>query len=66
VATTGTAAAAGSVAGLILAAPIAAVDQDTRDNYASQVGGLAGTAGKPRAAASKTCNQAAAWKNCTP
>ncbi len=39
VATTGTASAAGNVAGLILAAPVAAIDQDTRDNYASHITG---------------------------
>jgi esterase/lipase superfamily enzyme len=36
-ATTGTAAAAGNAAGLILAAPVAIVDSDTRENFASQV-----------------------------
>jgi esterase/lipase superfamily enzyme len=49
-ATTGTAAAAGSAAGLILAAPVAVVDQNTRDNYADQVGAL----GVPKSAAKKT------------
>ncbi|EJT00953.1 hypothetical protein RCCGE510_31696 (plasmid) [Rhizobium sp. CCGE 510] len=49
-ATTSTAAAAGSAAGLILAAPVAVVDADTRDNYAGQVSGLTGPVGtKPRA-----------------
>jgi esterase/lipase superfamily enzyme len=42
-ATTSTAAAAGSVAGLILAAPVAVIDADTRDNYAGQVSGLTGS-----------------------
>jgi esterase/lipase superfamily enzyme len=41
-ATTSTAVAAGGAAGLILAAPIAVVDADTRDNYAGQVSGLTG------------------------
>lgn len=41
-ATTGTAAAAGNAAGLILAAPVAAVDQNTRDNFADEVGALTG------------------------
>ena len=50
-ATTSTAAAAGSVAGLILAAPVAVIDADTRDNYAGQVSGLTGsTDGKRRPA----------------
>jgi esterase/lipase superfamily enzyme len=49
-ATTGTAAAAGSVAGLILTAPVAVVDQNTRDNYADQVGAL----GRPKSGAKKT------------
>ncbi len=49
-ATTSTAAAAGSAAGLILAAPVAVVDADTRDNYAGQVSGLTGPVGtRPRA-----------------
>lgn len=39
-ATTGTAAAAGNAAGLILAAPVAVVDADTRDNYGSQLDAL--------------------------
>ncbi|MBK3745866.1 alpha/beta hydrolase [Paraburkholderia aspalathi] len=39
-ATTGTAAMAGNAAGLILAAPIAVVDADTRDNYGSQLDAL--------------------------
>ena len=48
-ATTGTAAAAGSAAGLILSAPVAIVDQNTRDNYADQVGAL----GAPKSGAKK-------------
>jgi esterase/lipase superfamily enzyme len=49
-ATTSTAAAAGSAAGLILAAPVAVVDADTRANYAGQVSGLTGPVGTlPRA-----------------
>lgn len=36
-ATTETAAAAGNAAGLIIVAPVAVVDADTRDNFASQV-----------------------------
>jgi esterase/lipase superfamily enzyme len=39
-ATTGTAAAAGNAAGLILAAPVAIVDADTRNNFSSQVEAL--------------------------
>lgn len=53
-ATTSTAAAAGSAAGLILAAPVAVVDADTRDNYASEVRGLAGPMGAKRK--SSDCN----------
>ncbi|MGZ2404251.1 alpha/beta hydrolase [Rhizobium ruizarguesonis] len=49
-ATTSTAAAAGSAAGLILAAPVAVVDADTRNNYAGQVSSLAGPVGtQPKA-----------------
>ncbi len=36
-ATTGTAAAAGNAAGLILAAPVAIIDADTRDNFSNQL-----------------------------
>ena len=39
-ATTGAAAAAGNAAGLILAAPVAVVDADTRNNYSDQLGAL--------------------------
>jgi esterase/lipase superfamily enzyme len=39
-ATTGTAAAAGNAVGLIVAAPVAVVDADTRDNYGSQLDAL--------------------------
>jgi len=53
--TTGVAAAAGSAAGLILAAPVAVIDADTRDNYANHVSGLVGqTAGQQKIAA-KDC-----------
>lgn len=65
VATTGTAAAAGNVAGLILAAPVAAVDQDTRDNYAGQVSGLMGTA-KPQPAILKNCDEVRPTPSCKP
>ncbi len=54
VATTGTAAAAGNAAGLILAAPVAVVDQNTRDNYGRQVGALTGPSGA-RKPAEKGC-----------
>ena len=37
-ATAGAAAVAGTAAGLAIAAPVAVVDQNTRDNYANQVG----------------------------
>jgi esterase/lipase superfamily enzyme len=46
VATTGTAAVAGNVAGLILAAPVAALDQNTRDNYADHLDSLGGANSK--------------------
>ncbi|WP_429813689.1 alpha/beta hydrolase, partial [Ensifer sp. B1-9] len=53
--TTGVAAAAGSAAGLILAAPVAAVDQATRENYAHHVNELAGPSGSKPANAAKEC-----------
>ncbi|MDQ0561521.1 esterase/lipase superfamily enzyme [Rhizobium mesoamericanum] len=63
VATTGAATAAGNVAGLVLAAPVAVVDQDTRDNYATHVGSLAGT-GSTQSPASKNCDQTRPAPNC--
>jgi esterase/lipase superfamily enzyme len=39
-ATAGAAAVAGTAAGLAIAAPVAVVDQNTRENYANQVGSL--------------------------
>ncbi|NLS08157.1 alpha/beta hydrolase [Rhizobium sp. P32RR-XVIII] len=49
--TTGVAAAAGSAAGLILAAPVAAVDPDTRAHYADHLASMTGqTSGQQRAA----------------
>ena len=48
-ATTDTAAAAGGAAGLILATPVAVVDADTRDNYASEIKAITGPIGtRPR------------------
>ncbi|RUX28853.1 alpha/beta fold hydrolase [Mesorhizobium sp. M7A.F.Ca.US.011.01.1.1] len=41
-ATTGAAAAAGSAAGLMIAAPVAMVDQNTRENYGNEVEALTG------------------------
>nr|WP_245449852.1 alpha/beta hydrolase [Rhizobium leguminosarum] len=63
VATTGAAAAAGNVAGLVLAAPVAVVDQDTRDNYATHVGSLAGTGGTSPTAP-QNCDQTRPAPSC--
>ncbi|SEP33528.1 Alpha/beta hydrolase of unknown function, partial [Rhizobium tibeticum] len=63
VATTGAATAAGNVAGLVLAAPVAVVDQDTRDNYATHVGGLAG-ANNTQPAVVKDCDQTRPTPSC--
>lgn len=50
--TTGMAVAAGSTAGLILAAPVAVVDQHTRENYAHHLNAMSGqTQGKKKIAA---------------
>ena len=55
-ATTGAAAAAGGAAGLVIAAPVAAVDQNTRENYGKEVEALTGSQGSRRAnAGSKNC-----------
>ncbi len=53
--TAGVAAAAGSAAGLVLAAPVAVVDQATRENYVHHLNGLAGPSGSKPANASKDC-----------
>lgn len=58
-ATTGTAATAGNAAGLLLAAPVALVDQDTRDNYANQLNALGPKTGSRPKATSK-CKAASA------
>lgn len=63
VATTGAATAAGNVAGLVLAAPVAVVDQDTRDNYAAHVGTLAGSS-IARPAATTDCDQTRTTPSC--
>jgi esterase/lipase superfamily enzyme len=55
-ATTGAAAAAGSAAGLVIAAPVAAVDQNTRENYGNEVESLTGTQSSKKAnAGGKNC-----------
>ncbi|WEZ85419.1 alpha/beta hydrolase (plasmid) [Rhizobium sp. 32-5/1] len=61
-ATTGTAAAAGNAAGLLLAAPVAIVDANTRDNFSSQLDAL-GPAGMSRSKPLPKC-QAASSVNC--
>lgn len=53
--TTGVAAAAGSAAGLVLTAPVAVLDANTRDNYASQVNGLTGQDSSAQKIAVKNC-----------
>ncbi|MEK1889266.1 MAG: alpha/beta hydrolase [Phyllobacterium sp.] len=65
-ATTGTAAAAGSAAGLILAAPVAIVDQTTRDNYADQLSGTFGAsqAGARKAAVTDCSGALASTRKC--
>jgi hypothetical protein len=53
--TTGVAAAAGNAAGLVITAPVAILDADSRGNYASQVGGLTGQDGGTQKIAVKNC-----------
>ncbi|UVK36537.1 alpha/beta hydrolase [Mesorhizobium sp. AR10] len=55
-ATTGAAAAAGSAAGLVISAPVAAIDQNTRENYGNQVESLTGS---PSGQANKGCETSA-------
>ncbi len=59
--TTGIAAAAGSAAGLILAAPVAVIDPHTRDHYGHHVNNLTGV----KSGANQTCgmNEAAGGKS---
>jgi hypothetical protein len=70
-ATASVAHAAGTTAGLVIAAPVAVIDQNTRDNFSSHVGALGATVpggpakGSPvsidcdsrRAAATKVCDR---------
>jgi esterase/lipase superfamily enzyme len=64
-ATTSVAATAGSAAGLILAAPVAVVDPNTRDNYARHVGALTGqTEVKPQPVTNVNCNGKPATPPC--
>ncbi|WP_208245624.1 alpha/beta hydrolase (plasmid) [Rhizobium sp. T1470] len=53
--TTNVAAAAGSAAGLVLTAPVAVFDADTRGNYASHVGALTGQDNSKQKIAVKNC-----------
>lgn len=53
--TTGVAASAGSAAGLVLTAPVAVLDADTRGNYADHVGGLTGQVSGRQKIAVKNC-----------
>lgn len=47
-ATAGAAHTVGTAAGLVVSAPIAVIDQNTRENYAHHVGALAGTSGRAK------------------
>lgn len=53
--TTGVATAAGSAAGLVLAVPIAVVDQHTRDNYSHHLSHMTGQTGGTKKAVARTC-----------
>jgi esterase/lipase superfamily enzyme len=58
-ATAGVAHAAGTAAGLAIAAPVAVIDQNTRENYASHVGALGATVPSgqaPGSVVSNDCN----------
>lgn len=54
VATTGAAQTVGTAAGLIVSAPAAIVDQNTRQNYGNYAGTLVGSAGKPKSDIAKS------------
>jgi esterase/lipase superfamily enzyme len=55
-ATAGAAAVAGTAAGLAIAAPVAVVDQNTRENYTNQVGALGATVPRGHARANAVSN----------
>ncbi|TIT01408.1 MAG: alpha/beta fold hydrolase [Mesorhizobium sp.] len=64
-ATTGVAAAAGSAAGLVIAAPVAAVDQNSRENYGNQIGTLTSSQISQKSSAGKECvGSAPSTKDC--
>lgn len=54
--TTGAAVAAGSAAGLILAAPVAVVDPDTRDHYAHHLNNVTGQTNGAKKAVARRCS----------
>lgn len=62
-ATIGTAAAAGHAAGLILTAPVAVIDQNSRDNYADHLGALASDGQHARTAAT-ACKTSRRTQSC--
>ncbi|MCV3210718.1 alpha/beta hydrolase [Mesorhizobium sp. YC-39] len=63
-ATTGAAAAAGSAAGLVISAPVAAIDQNTRENYGNQVENLTGSPSSQANNANKGCTLRATSNDC--
>ena len=64
-ATTGAAAAAGSAAGLVIAAPVAVVDQNTNENYGNEVEFLTGTQISKRKNADKACDVTVSTRACS-
>ena len=62
--TTGAAAVAGGAAGLVLAAPVAAIDQDTRENYANHIDALGPKIDKT-SAVGKGCASNPSIKECS-
>jgi esterase/lipase superfamily enzyme len=65
-ATTGVAAAAGNAAGLVISAPVAAVDQNSRENYGGQLDALTGSQNSQKTSAGgKNCaGSASSTKDC--
>ncbi|WP_105009652.1 alpha/beta hydrolase [Rhizobium leguminosarum] len=64
-ATVGSAAAAGHAVGLILTAPVAVVDQNSRHNYADHLAALASN-GQPARTAATACEAGRRAQNCRP
>ena len=62
--TTGAAATVGKAAGVVMAAPAAVMDQDTRDHYGDYLGGTGGATRRTNTAGQACVEPNAASKEC--